>query len=149
MKFFSFLIVIAFTLMQIGCMRDAGDASDERSAPERGVDPVQLTDENFEREVLKSGQPVLVDMWAQWCRPCIKLKPTIRELAAEFSGEAKVGELDVDANPFIAEKYGIERYPTLIVFDNGQETERLVGVKTREELAELLRTVAGSSGRPR
>ena len=109
--------------------------------------PVQLTDENFQQEVLDSQQPVLVDMWAQWCPPCIELKPTLRKLAAEFAGEVKIGELDVDTNAFIAEKYDVKQYPTLIVFRNGQEVERLIGLKTHAELSELLRsmTVSGDS----
>ena len=147
MKLFNVLIVVAFSVAQAGCINE--QSSDEPGGQRSGAEPVQLTDENFEREVLKSHQPVLVDMWAKWCDPCVKLKPTIEELAAEFAGEAKVGELDVDANPFIAEKYGIERYPTLIIFHKGKEVERLVGVKTREELAVLLRSIPGSSDQPR
>lgn len=144
MKIFNLLVLIAFTLLQAGCTNETSNRSDGHPAPERGADPVQLTDENFEREVLKSDEPVLVDMWAQWCQPCVELKPTIRELAEDFAGEVKVGELDVDANPFVAEKYDIDRYPTLIIFRDGQEVDRLVGVKTREELAELLRSIKAS-----
>lgn len=145
MKMFSLLVCIGCAVIQAGCGIKLSHSSAERSAAEDSVVPVQLTDENFEREVLKSDEPVLVDMWAQWCQPCIELKPTLRKLAADFAGEVKVGELDVDANAFIAEKYGIDRYPTLIIFRDGQEVESLVGLQTRDELSELVRHVTGAS----
>ncbi len=146
MKYFQLLIVIAFIAAQAACSNERSRSSNERAAHRGVADPVQLTDDNFEREVLKSQQPVLVDMWAQWCNPCVKMKPTIKELAAEFAGEARVGELDVDANPFIAEKYDVKRYPTLILFYNGKEVDRLVGMKTKKELTDLLHNITDAKG---
>ena len=127
MKSFSFLLLITFVAVHVGCTNGQSNPPAEQSATVPGVAPIKLTDDNFQREVLDSQQPVLIDMWAQWCQPCIELKPTLRKLAAEFAGEVKIGELDVDANTFIAEKYDVKQYPTLIVFRDGQEAERLVG----------------------
>ena len=149
MKWFYLVMLVTFAVVQTGCEGDRIGASGERSALQDGMEPVLLTDENFENEVLNSDQPVLVDAWAQWCQPCVEMKPTIRTLAAEFAGKVKVGALDVDANAFVAEKYGIERYPTLIVFIDGQEAKRIEGVKTRDELSRLLHSVSHFSDRPR
>ena len=133
--------LLAVALIQSGCSTQQSDPSPEKSVLVRGGNPVLLTDENFEREVLMSNQPVLVDMWAEWCQPCIRMKPTIRELADELSGQAKVGELNVDENPFITEKYAIDRYPMLLIFVDGVEVKRLVGEQSKKALAQAVRTV--------
>lgn len=133
--------LLAVALIQSGCSTQQSDPSPEKSVLVRGVNPVLLTDENFEREVLMSNQPVLVDMWAEWCQPCIRMKPTIRELADELSGQAKVGELNVDENPFITEKYAIDRYPMLLIFVDGVEVKRLVGEQLKKTLVEVVRAV--------
>ena len=110
------------------------------------IAPTHVTDANFQAEVLESDNTVLVDMWAPWCQPCIDMKPTIRELAQELDGQVKVAELNVDENPFIQEKYEVERYPMLLIFINGVEAERLVGQKSKLELIEALNAV-DSAGR--
>ncbi|WP_417379087.1 thioredoxin domain-containing protein [Gimesia sp.] len=133
--------LLAVALIQSSCSTKQSDPSPEKSVLIRGVDPVLLTDENFEREVLMSNQPVLVDMWAEWCQPCIRMKPTIRKLADELSGQVKVGELNVDKNPFITEKYAVDRYPMLLIFVEGVEVKRLVGEQSRKALAEAIRAV--------
>tara|TARA_A100001391_G_C5036672_1_gene269765 strand:- start:159 stop:608 length:450 start_codon:yes stop_codon:yes gene_type:complete len=120
-----------------GCDRSESPVPDEKVRLS-GVIPVQLTDDNFEREVLKSRQPVLVDMWAPWCQPCIAMKPTIGQLASELSGEVKVAELNIEENPFIKEKYNIDKYPMLLIFVDGKEVERLVGLKSKGELNNAL-----------
>ena len=99
---------------------------------------VTLTDENFEELVLGSDRPVLVDFWAAWCRPCLDMKPAVREIAAEFRGRAVVGELDAEANAFTAGKYGVRSFPTLLLFRDGRPVARLEGPKTTEELARAL-----------
>ena len=142
------LVLAAFVALQAGCVEEPIASPDRSAAFEEGTAPVRLTDENFATEVLQSDQPVLVDAWAKWCQPCVELKPTLRRIAADFSGNIKVGELDVDANPFVAAKYEIERYPTLIIFVAGQEAERIVGVQTHKELTALLRRFAGPSTAP-
>ena len=83
---------------------------------------LELTDANFESEVLNADQPVLVDFWAEWCMPCRMLAPTIDELADEFKGKVKVGKVDTDANREITVKYGINAIPTVILFAGGEPT---------------------------
>ncbi|MDO4602490.1 MAG: thioredoxin [Eubacteriales bacterium] len=94
-----------------------------------------FTSENFEQEVLKSDKPVLVDFWATWCGPCRRQAPIIEELAEE--GYA-VGKLDVDQEMELAQKYQVMSIPTLIVFKNGKEEARVVGLTPKEKLKELL-----------
>src|SRR5262245_55831985 len=88
----------------------------------------EVNDRNFESEVLKSTQPVLVDFWAAWCGPCRMLAPTIESVAEKYRGKAKVVELNVDENVDSSSRYGVKGIPTLILFRNGNEAERVVGV---------------------
>ena len=99
---------------------------------------IKLSSENFEKEVLKSEKPVLVDFYADWCGPCNAMAPVIEELATELDGKAKVGKINVDENSDIAVEYNVMSIPTLIVFKNGKEEKRLVGVRDKEELLRLL-----------
>lgn len=102
----------------------------------------EFTDANFEAEVLKSSQPVLVDFWAEWCMPCRMLAPVVDSVAEEFAGKAKVGKLDTDSNRGVSVKYGITAIPTVIVFKNGQVAKKFVGLTKKEDLAAAL-TEAG------
>ena len=97
-----------------------------------------LTDANFEAEVLQSKQPVLVDFWATWCPPCRVLGPFVDELAEAFAGRARVGKLDVDQNPAVVERYGIQAMPTLLVFKDGNVVDARIGAVPKAELARLL-----------
>ncbi|MBP7670877.1 thioredoxin [Candidatus Gracilibacteria bacterium] len=93
-----------------------------------------FTDENFEAEVLKSDVPVLVDFFAEWCGPCKMMSPTIDKLAKEFEGKWKVGKLDVDASPMMAEKYGIRSIPSLKFFKGGEVVNEAVGFQSEDNI---------------
>ena len=100
-----------------------------------------ISEANFEKEVLNAPVPVLVDFWAEWCGPCRMLTPTIDELANELSGQAKVGKVNVDENPAIAERYGIRGIPTLILFKGGEVVEQVVGVQSKDALKGMVAKV--------
>ncbi len=95
---------------------------------------VQLTDQNFEEQVLKASLPVLVDFYADWCGPCRLIAPIVEDLAKEYDGKLIVGRLDVDANVLTAGKYGVMSIPTLIVFKNGKVVKQMVGYQGKENL---------------
>jgi thioredoxin 1 len=99
--------------------------------------PFHVTDANFE-QTIKNNKLVLVDFWAGWCGPCRALAPTIEELAKEYTGKVLVGKLDVDENPATAERFQVFSIPTMIVFKNGQEAERLVGLCPKSRIADSL-----------
>lgn len=103
-----------------------------------GVNVVEFTDGNFENDVLKADVPVLVDFWAAWCAPCRLLTPTVEAIANDYSGKARVGKLNVDENNEVSAKFGIKGIPTLILFKNGTEQERVVGATTKDNIARML-----------
>ena len=98
---------------------------------------LKLNSENFEKEVLNESKLVLVDFYADWCGPCNAMTPVIEELATELDGKAKVGKINVDENSDIAVEYNVMSIPTLIIFQNGKEEKRLVGLRDKEELLNL------------
>jgi thioredoxin 1 len=98
----------------------------------------EFTDGNFDAEVLKSSEPVLVDFWAEWCMPCRALAPTIAKLAADYVGKVKVGKVDTDSNRDISIKYGINAIPTVILFKDGQVAAKFVGLKPERDFKEAL-----------
>lgn len=104
---------------------------------------LELTDDNFEAEVEKSDQPVLVDFWAEWCMPCRMLAPTIDDLAGQYQGKVKVGKVDTDSNRDVSVKYGISAIPTILLFNNGEVVKKFVGVTPKDEFAGELDKVAG------
>ncbi len=99
---------------------------------------IMLNEENFDDIVLKSEQRVLVDFWAEWCGPCKMVGPIIDDIASEYAGKAVVGKLNVDQSGTIAQRYGVMSIPTMIIFENGQEKERVVGFRPKQDLARLL-----------
>ena len=96
-----------------------------------------ISESNFEEEVLKADQPVLVDFWATWCGPCRMLAPTIAKIAEEQEGKVKVCKLDVDECPTLAAKFGISSIPTLMVFENGQVKASSVGVQSKSQIERM------------
>ncbi len=99
---------------------------------------MQITKENFENEVLNSDTPVFIDFWAPWCGPCKMVGPIVDELSADFDGKVKVGKINVDDEQELAVKYGVLSIPTMILFNKGEEAERIVGFKPKTALAEIL-----------
>jgi thioredoxin 1 len=101
-----------------------------------------ITDSNFESEVLKSDKPVLVDFWAVWCGPCQVQGPIVEEVATQMGDKAKVGKLNVDENPNVAQQFGIMSIPTIMIFKNGTVAKQLIGVQSKETLLSELNKLA-------
>jgi thioredoxin 1 len=99
---------------------------------------LEITDSSFQEMVLNSEKPVLVDFWAVWCGPCRMLGPIIEEVAADFEGKAVVGKVDVDNNQQVSVDYGIRNIPTVLIFKNGEVVDKIVGVASKEVIAEKL-----------
>jgi len=108
---------------------------------------VQLTQENFASEVLQSPTPVLVDFWAEWCGPCKMISPVLDELAAEYDGRIKIAKVNIDEQQGLAAQYGIRAIPTLLLFQQGQVAEQIVGLKSKRDLKVSFDRVAASQPR--
>lgn len=97
-----------------------------------------ITKANFEQEILNAGKPALVDFWAPWCMPCRMIAPIVEELAEENKGKAVVGKINVDDEGELAMRFGVSSIPTLIVFKDGKEYKRVIGVQSKDSLQQLL-----------
>lgn len=95
---------------------------------------IKLNSENFEKEVLNANIPVLVDFYADWCGPCRMMGPIVEELSKELEGKAKVGKINVDENQDLAMEYNIMTIPTIVIFKNGKEEKRFIGITDKNEL---------------
>jgi thioredoxin 1 len=102
-----------------------------------------VTDQSFEQDVLKSDKPVLVDFWAEWCHPCKMLTPVVNEVAQKYEGKAVVVKLNVDDNNQTAQRYGIKGIPTLILFNGGNEAERVVGATSKDNISRMIDRALG------
>lgn len=100
--------------------------------------PIEMTDSNFQTEVLKSDKPVLVDFWAEWCGPCKMIAPVVEQLANEYDGKLKVGKMDVDSNQQTSMQFGIRSIPTLLIFKGGRVVEQIVGAVRKDVLTEKI-----------
>jgi len=106
----------------------------------------EVSDSSFEKDVLQSDKPVLVDFWAAWCAPCRMLEPTVDAVAEKYAANARVVKVNVDDNPSISQRYGIKGIPTLILFNGGKEEERVVGATSREAISRMIdKHVAGAA----
>ena len=108
------------------------------------AEPIEVTDSNWDDQVINSDIPVLVDFWADSCGPCKQIAPALHELALEYDGKLTVGKLDVDSNPDIAMKYGIRSIPALIFFKNGEAVHTIVGARPKGALKKEIDSVLSS-----
>ena len=102
------------------------------------ADVMELSDNDFESQVLQASEPVLVDFWAPWCQPCRMIAPVVEELAKENAGSLKVAKINIDKSPDVAMQYGVTSIPTLIVFKNGEVVDRFMGIQPKQRLQEAI-----------
>ncbi|MCX7816242.1 MAG: thioredoxin [Syntrophales bacterium] len=107
----------------------------------KGETPLVVTDQSFDREILKADKPALVDFWAPWCGPCRMLAPTIEQIAQEYGDRIIVSKLNVDENPVTTSKYGIRSIPTLILFKDGAPVDGVIGVVPKDKIEAMIKKV--------
>jgi thioredoxin 1 len=100
---------------------------------------IDVTDQNFEAEVLQSDKPAIIDFWAEWCAPCRQISPVIKELAAEYGDRVKIVKMDIEANPGTPGKYGVRAIPTILAFQGGQVVEQLQGARPKADLEDMIK----------
>lgn len=97
-----------------------------------------FTDKDYDKEVLQSSLPVMVDFYAEWCGPCKQMAPIVDELAKEYEGKVKIGKVDVDSNPETPGKYGVQSIPTFILLKNGEVVNKFTGARSKDDVEEML-----------
>ena len=102
---------------------------------------IEITDETFEREIIKSDKPVLVDFWAAWCQPCRAIAPLVQQLAESYNGKVKFGKVDIDSNQKVAGQFEIRSIPTLLVFKEGRVVGQIVGAVPKAKIEDLIKKV--------
>ncbi len=132
-------LVLPLSLIAWGCEpRLSPELQETASRAIKDSAVEQVTDATFAAEVLESDQPVLVDLWAAWCPPCIAMKPALAEVSNTLKGEIKVVEVNVDENPFVADKYQADALPKLLVIVDGEVVQQAIGKRSAGELLELV-----------
>jgi len=101
--------------------------------------PIEVTDSSFEKEILQSDLPAIVDFWAVWCGPCKIIAPYLEQLAGEYEGKVKIAKMDVDNNPQTPTKYGIRSIPTVIFFKNGKVVDQIIGAQPKANFQEKIK----------
>lgn len=109
------------------------------------AEPVIITAENFDSEVLQASEPVLIDFWAPWCGPCRVISPVVEEFASQYSGKLKVGKLNVDDHPAVAQRFGITGIPALLFFKDGNVVDTVVGAVPKNVLQKHVDDVVGNA----
>jgi thioredoxin 1 len=107
------------------------------------ADVVEVTDENFEQEVLQSDKPAIIDFWAEWCGPCRVIAPIIKELAAQYDGQVKIVKMDIDEHQKTPGKYGVRAIPTVLAFKDGQVVEQLQGARPKADFESMVSKLIG------
>jgi thioredoxin 1 len=102
------------------------------------ADVTEVTDQNFEQEVLKAETPAIIDFWAEWCAPCRAIAPIVKELAAVYGDRVKIVKMDIDANPATPGRYGVRAIPTVLAFQNGQVVEQLQGARPKADFQAMV-----------
>ncbi|AQT46281.1 MULTISPECIES: thioredoxin [Bartonella] len=100
---------------------------------------VKVDTSNFENDVLKSAEPVVVDFWAEWCGPCKMIAPSLEEIATELQGKVKVAKINIDENPELATQFGVRSIPTLLLFNNGEIVSNMVGAAPKSRLSDWIK----------
>lgn len=140
------LVLVGASLLLVLGGAGCGDPV-SHSANEHPTNVVVITEANFQSEVMASTKPVLVDFWAPWCGPCRKIGPIVNELANDFDGRAKVAKVNVDEVPSLAQKFGVQAIPTLLIFQGGRVVDQVMGALPKAELAAKLEKVLSETKR--